>query len=178
MLTGDRVTLRAIRQSDYDRLAEFKNDLEAEVLSGGEPPRPRPNQTVAEFFDGLVKDKETVNFAIEADGSIIGDIGLFHIDRISGSAEFGIGIGDRDYWGKGYGREAIGLLVDYGFRHQNLRRIWLETFSSNERAIRCYRAVGFVEEGRSRQHVWSDGQYVDLVHMGLLREEWRGRAAG
>jgi hypothetical protein len=55
---------------------------------------------------------------------------------------------------------------------QNLRRVWLETGSDNERAIRCYRACGFVEEARLRQHAWSGGGRVDGVCMGLLRDEW------
>jgi RimJ/RimL family protein N-acetyltransferase len=45
---------------------------------------------------------------------------------------------------------------------------------TNERAIRAYRACGFVEEGRLRQHVWSEGAYIDLIHMGILRKEWQG----
>lgn len=87
----------------------------------------------------------------------------------------GITIGDKEYWGKGYGREAIGLLLDYGFRLHNLRRIWLNTLSNNERAIRCYLRCGFIEEGRLRQHVWSNGDYVDEVSMGLLRDEWTAK---
>ena len=59
-------------------------------------------------------------------------------------------------------------------RLRNLRRIWLNVNSDNERAVRSYKAVGFVEEGRQRQHVWSNGRYIDLVCMGLLREEWNG----
>jgi RimJ/RimL family protein N-acetyltransferase len=58
----------------------------------------------------------------------------------------------------------------------NLRRIWLEVSGANERGIRCYRACGFVEEGRMRAHIWNDGAYRDLVHMGILREEWTSAA--
>ena len=58
---------------------------------------------------------------------------------------------------------------------QNLRKIWLETHATNERAIRSYRAVGFVEEGRQREHVWSGGAYDDIVLMGLFRTEFADR---
>ena len=88
------------------------------------------------------------------------------------TCELGITIGDKDYWGRGYGREAVGLLLDYGFRYHNLHRIFLSVNGNNERAIRAYRACGFEEEGRLRSHVWNDNGYVDLVYMGLLREEW------
>ena len=80
-------------------------------------------------------------------------------------------IGDKDYWGRGYGREAVSLLLDYAFRVRNLRRVWLEVHAANERAIRAYKACGFVEEGRMREHVWLAGRYVDNVIMGVLREE-------
>lgn len=81
-------------------------------------------------------------------------------------------IGDKGSWGRGYGRETVGLLVGYVFRMLNLRRIFLRVHGRNERAIRAYRAAGFIEEGRLRGHVWSDGAYDDLVLMGVLREEW------
>ncbi|UQX88296.1 GNAT family N-acetyltransferase [Jatrophihabitans telluris] len=177
MLYGDRVTLRAMSSADYPRMTEFKNDVEVELLSGGAAPRPRSLAMLSEFFDELVKEKDSFGFVIEADGTCIGDIGLFHLDRLSATAEVGIGIGDKDYWGKGYGREAMRLIVEYGFRMQNLRKIWLETHATNERALRCYQAVGFVEEGLQRSHVYSGGEYVDLVLMGLLRTDWDRRGA-
>ena len=87
--------------------------------------------------------------------------------------ELGISIGDKDYWGRGSGRGAVSLLLDYAFRLRNLRRVWLEDHASNERAIRAYRSCGFVEEGRMREHIWLDGRYLDNVLMGILRDEWR-----
>ena len=66
--------------------------------------------------------------------------------------------------------EAVGLLVEYGFTKLNLRRVYLRVHARNERAIRAYRACGFVEEGRLRQHVWSDGAYDDLLYMAILRK--------
>jgi RimJ/RimL family protein N-acetyltransferase len=172
VLAGKLVTLRPLTPEDYPRLVEFKNDVEVELLGGGRPPRPTTLAVATEFFNELAKDKENFGFAIEADGLFIGDIGLFNVNRVNRTAEAGIGIGDRDYWGKGYGREAMSLIVDYGFTMQNLRKIWLETHGTNERAIRSYQAVGFVEEGRQREHVWSGGQYLDIVLMGLFRDDW------
>lgn len=64
------------------------------------------------------------------------------------------------------------LFLDYVFRIRGWRRIWLETGATNERAIRAYKAVGFIEEGRFRQHSWSNGIYEDVVIMGLLKDEW------
>jgi len=83
-----------------------------------------------------------------------------------------------EYWGRGYGREAVRLILDYAFRVRNFRRVWLETHAANERAIRAYKACGFVEEGRMRQHVWLAGRFVDNIIMGVLREEWRTSLPG
>ncbi len=83
--------------------------------------------------------------------------------------------GDKDYWGKGYGREAISLLLQYAFQYHNLHKVWLRVNANNVRAMGAYRACGFVEEGRQRSHVWNDGHYVDLVLMGVLRDEWISR---
>lgn len=176
MIEGTLVRLRALTVADCPRLNEFKNDVELELLGGGEPPRPVALERTIESFTERAKNDDGVSFGIEADGALIGDCGLFHVNRLAGTAEVGIGIGDRAYWGRGYGREAMALLVDYGFRIQNLRKIWLETHASNERAIRSYRAVGFLEEGRQREHVWLNGRYDDLVLMGLFRADFSAPA--
>ena len=118
------------------------------------------------------------DFVIEVDGKTIGHIGLHPWrNRRAGTASFGVGIYDPDYLGKGYGREAINLLLDWAFRIQNYRRIGLTTDATNERAIRAYLACGFVEEGRRRQHEYVNGRYVDEVIMGILRSDWEARQA-
>jgi RimJ/RimL family protein N-acetyltransferase len=171
MIDGKLVRLRALTPADYPRMLEFNQDVEYELLGGGAPPRPRTLAEVTEFFDKMAKERDRVSFAIEADNTLIGDCGLSAIDSRSGTAELGVGIGDRAYWGRGYGREAVSLLVDYGFRMHNLRKIWLTAHGSNERAIRSYRAAGFVEEGRQREQNWSGGRYEDLVLMAIFRDQ-------
>lgn len=174
MLKGEKVILRAIKREDLQRQLIFNNDLEIEILGGGDPPEPQSIERLeAEFDENTRKGgRDGTNFAIEADGIYIGACGLFHLDGIARTCEMGIGIGDRAYWGKGYGRDAIRVLLDYAFRQRNLHKVWLRVNGNNERAIRSYRACGFVEEGRLRKHVWSNGQYVDDLYMGVLREEW------
>ena len=177
MLRGEKVILRATTRADLERICQFDNDVELSILANGAPWRPELlARYQAEFDDALHREprQDRVSFAIEADGKYIGDCSLQRIDPISRTAELGISIGDRDYLGRGYGRDAIRVVLGYAFRMQNLNRVWLETGSDNERAIRCYRACGFVEEARLRQHAWSDGGRVDGVCMGLLRDEWEG----
>jgi len=177
MLTSERITLRALTPADYPRLVDAYNDVELELLSGGRPPRPVTLAMVTETFDEVVKDKQAFTFAIEIDATFVGTCGLSSLNRVDGTAELGIGIFDRAFLGVGHGRQVLRLLLDYGFDLQNLRRIWLEVHASNERAVRAYRAVGFVTEGRLREHVWSGGRYDDLIQMGLLRSEWKSGAS-
>lgn len=173
MLTGGIVTLRPIEPGDYPTLAVFANDVEVELMGGGDPPTPTPQASVAAAYEQRRASTDSVNFAITANDAadrLIGQCGLFGHDQLGRTIELGITIGDRDYWGRGYGREAVGLLVDYAFDLRNLRKVHLSVHATNTRAIRSYTAAGFVEEGRLHAHVWSHGAYVDLVLMGRFRE--------
>ena len=174
MLKGKKVILRAVERDDLKRLHALERNVDLVVLGDGEW-QPVPLGQWERNFDKQLEHTDRANFAIEAGGTLIGGIGLHHRSRRSGVTSFGIGIYDPEYLGNGYGRDAIETLLPWVFRIQNYRRIWLETSSSNERAIRCYRAVGFVEEGRLREHEFLDGQYIDSVLMGLLRSEWEAR---
>jgi RimJ/RimL family protein N-acetyltransferase len=178
MLLGERVTLRGIRRDDLPVLCQFNNDIEVEVAGGGDPPLPQSLERLQAEWDKQVSEggRDGAWFAIEADGKLIGQCALHSFDTCRGinrNCELGIAIGDKAYWGQGYGKEAVRLLVDYAFRYWNVHRVWLTTHSKNERAIACYRACGFVEEGRMREHLFLAGVYVDQVHMGILYEEWK-----
>ncbi len=169
MLQGDLVTLRPVESGDYPTLAAYANDLQIELLGGGDPPVPRSAAAVDEFWRRRADDKDTIDFAIAVDGKLIGQCGLTQLDPAAQTAELGITIGEREYWGRGYGRDAVRQLIEYAFRIRNLRKIWLRVHANNARAIRSYESVGFVEEGRQRAQMWCDGEYVDLVYMGLQK---------
>ena len=175
MLRGKRIILRSINRADLSHLCEFNNDVEVELAGGGDPPIP---QTLARLEADFDQDtarggRDGASFAIETEGTLIGQCALFNVNHTAQTCELGITIGDKSYWGQGYGREAINLLLDYAFRLRNVRKVWLTVNGSNERAVHAYRACGFVEEGRWRAHVWGNGAYDDLVCMGILREEWK-----
>jgi RimJ/RimL family protein N-acetyltransferase len=176
MLHGLHVTLRPFREGDFDRYAEFRNDLEMQVLDGRRPNPVEVEGIRARFLEDVAKvNYDEPWFAIEIDGMFVGQCGLRNINSDARTWELGIGIGDRRYLGQGYGREAVQLLLEFAFRYRNMHRVWLTTSSDNLRAIRAYKACGFVEEGRQRQHHWSRGAYHDIVLMGILREEWQGQ---
>jgi RimJ/RimL family protein N-acetyltransferase len=176
MLRGEKVILRALERDDLKRMQELKREIELTLLADGVW-YPTPLAAFEKQFDKHLEDDDRSRFVIEADAKVIGGVGLHNKNRIDGTAALGVGIYDRDYIGKGYGRDAIRVLLEWAFRIQNYRRIWLETLASNERAIRSYRACGFVEEGRLREHYYHDGAYHDAILMGILRREWAaGRA--
>lgn len=177
MLQGERVTLRAVEREDLPLLWAFNNDLAVELAGGGDPPMPQSLARLQAEFDASAAKggRDGANFAIEVEGRLLGGCGLFNSNDTDRTAELGIGIGDRDCWGRGYGREAVRLLLDYAFRLRNWRNVWLRVWGNNARAIRAYHAVGFVEEGRQRAQVWSAGAYHDLLLMGVLRDEWADR---
>jgi RimJ/RimL family protein N-acetyltransferase len=177
MLKGEKLVLRPYRREDVPLIWQFRVDVEVELAGGGDPPKPITLQQVeAEYEKSEFIFSE--GFAIEADSKLIGFCGLFGYDNLSRICELGITIGDKEYWGKGCGKDAVRLLLDYGFRLRNVRRIWLSTSANNARAIRCYEACGFILEGTLRQHAYSNGEYVDTVHMGILREEWQAARNG
>ena len=174
MLKGEKVTLRAMIQDDLPRLWAFNNDVDVELAGGGDPPMPQSLARLEAEYQAAASQggRDGTSFAIEADGQFIGQCALFGFDHTARTCELGITIGDRAYWGRGYGRDAVRLLLDYAFRLHNLHRVFLKVNGRNERAARAYRACGFTEEGRLREHVWSNGTYDDLLLMGILRREW------
>lgn len=178
MLKSERITLRAITRDDLPLLCAFNNDLDVELAGGGDPPMPQSLERLqAEFDQDAAKGgRDGSRFAIESDGKFIGQCGLFNVDDTAHVCELGIAIGDKDYWGRGYGRESITLLLKHAFQYRNFRKVFLRVHGSNERAIRAYHACGFVEEGRLRAHVWSDGRYDDLVYMGVMQADWNTRS--
>ena len=171
MLRGEKVVLRAVEREDLKRLQELEQNVDLVVLADGAW-SPMPLAASEKHFEKHLEDEERSRFVIEVDGTVIGGTGLHFRSRRDGTAALGIGIFDPAHVGKGYGRDAIRVLLDWAFRIQNYRRIWLDTLASNERAIRAYRACGFAEEGRLRQHYYYDGAYHDAVVMGILRSEW------
>lgn len=112
------------------------------------------------------------NIRLLQDDRLIGFIGLNDIRPNHGDCWVGIGIGESDCWGKGYGTDAMRLALRYAFEELNLQRVSLDVFVHNTRAVRSYEKAGFKREGIERQLVVRDGQRLDVLVMGVLREEW------
>jgi RimJ/RimL family protein N-acetyltransferase len=173
MLRGERVVLRTVEREDIDRLWELLEDLEVAHRVSNSPPilwsKARWEAEVESWAEE--PDDTTVRFVIEVDGEVIGQCQLSKVDHYRGLCDLGISLG-RAYWGEGYGQDAVRTLVGYAFRYLNMRKVCLDVLADDERAVGAYTKVGFVEEGRLRQHAWFEGAYVDALVMGLLREDW------
>jgi RimJ/RimL family protein N-acetyltransferase len=102
----------------------------------------------------------------------IGFIGFELLNWSDRDAYVAIGIGERENWSKGYGSDAMRVMLRYGFLELNLHRISLTVFEQNPRGIRSYEKCGFKHEGRIREFLLRDGQRSDMLHMGILRREW------
>jgi RimJ/RimL family protein N-acetyltransferase len=106
---------------------------------------------------------------------LIGFFGLWDIEVNHLNSIIAIGIGEPEYWGKGYGSEAMQLALRYAFTELNLHRVSLFVFAYNKRAIQSYYKTGFRLEGIQRKAMLRDGERHDIVAMGILREEWEAR---
>jgi len=112
-------------------------------------------------------------YAIEVDGNHIGNVGLHGIDRANRKASLGIVIGEKEYWSKGLGTDAMATVLRYAFERLRLHKVNLDVMDYNERAIRVYERCGFVREGVRRDELWKRGRFVNLVRMSILETEFQ-----
>jgi RimJ/RimL family protein N-acetyltransferase len=154
----------------------WNQDIEWFRLLDTDPPRLPSEKKLKDWFEkDLEKDATHEMFftirTLESD-EVIGFIGLFELSLQHGDTLVAIALGERKFWGKGYGTDTMRVLLRYAFNELNLRRVGLIVFEYNPRAIRSYEKVGFVHEGRFRGAIQRDGRRWDFLFMGILREEW------
>jgi RimJ/RimL family protein N-acetyltransferase len=176
LFTGELVRLAAKQADDNKHLARWENDAEYMRFSEFNAVHPHSADELTRADENNKDDHENGRafrfmFRTLADDKAIG-FGDLWIDWNHRNAWLGIGIGEPEYRSKGYGTDAMRLLVGYGFRELDLYRIQLGVFSNNPRAVRCYEKVGFVHEVVKRAEIYKDGQRIDGYYMGLLRPEW------
>jgi RimJ/RimL family protein N-acetyltransferase len=179
LLHGELVHLTAATpEADLSRMLQWSQDSEFLRLLDADPARPWSARTLREDLESLPKDN-SFGFMIRtrADDQTIGFVGLWVNHWVHADAWVGIGLGDRAYWGKGYGTDAMRVLLRFAFTELHLHRVSLNVFAYNPRAIRSYEKAGFVAEGRVRQALQRDGQRWDVIYMGVMREEWEKTAS-
>lgn len=177
LLTGEKVYLTAIRKDDLPTYHKWFSNTEFLRLLNSNPAMPKTAENELEWYESASKNKEDYVFGIRArdDDRLLGNCSIFDISPTSRTCTVGIYIGEPSEWGKGYGTDAMNVLVRFGFMDLNFNRIELNVFSYNSRAIKAYENVGFVRDGILREALYRDGTYHDVHVMSILRREWLAR---
>ena len=171
-LLGDRIYLSPRSVEDAEKFTQWLNDFEVTDYTG------RSGQVMSlegekEYLKENLNPEATFSIITIDEDKLIGTVGLDRIDHINRTATLGIFIGDKQYLSKGYGTEAIRLLLDYGFNYMNLHSVKLQLMSFNERALKCYKKCGFKETGKIRENKYINGKYYDTITMDILKNEFR-----
>ena len=174
MLYGERVRLRAIERTDLPTFVRWFNDPDVrQYLLMSEPMSMAMEER---WFENRLNRTDDYLFGIEAhvgDQWVhIGNNGLHRVDWKSRVAIFGIVLGEKAYWGQGYGTDATRTILQFAFGELNLHRVELDVYDFNPRGIRCYEKAGFRHEGVRRQAIFCNGQYHDVLTMSVLQHEF------
>lgn len=179
IIEAGRVYLRPFEAADAETYRRWRTDAEPMALAGWPAPLSlaQVEARIAMLTEAQGKENSTFLICLREDDRPIGEVLLAGIDRVNGSAELGIFIGEVAEWGKGYGTDAVNAIVDFGFAGLRLERIWLNVWTENPRAQRAYEKAGFTREATLRHDRYEGGRYTDGHVMSILRDEWVARAA-
>lgn len=174
-LEGEKVYLSPISTEPVETYAKWMNDFQVTDYthaSGGLFSLEDEKAWATENATG--PSQYTFAIVKQENDEMIGTISFNRVNQIDRRGSVGIMIGDAENRNKGYGTEALQLLLDYGFHYLNFHSIELSLLDDNERAKRCYEKVGFREVGRDREAIFLNGKYHDHLHMDMLRSEFQG----
>jgi RimJ/RimL family protein N-acetyltransferase len=169
-LVGEKCYLSPIDINDVDKYTLWLNDLEVIKNLQASSMQIEVNSE-KEFLCNLAKEHNYGIIDIKTN-ELLGNLGLMDLNQINSSAEIGIFIGNKEYWGKGYGTEALRLLIDYAYQYLNLNNIHLRVYEFNTRAIMSYKKVGFKEIGKMRKSLKRGQKYFDIILMDILPEDF------
>ncbi|HPI67040.1 MAG TPA: GNAT family protein [bacterium] len=172
-IQGHKTILRPpCKETDLDFCYFWLNDPEVTRFLTFFLPQSKTEES--QWFDALSNKKDNIVLAIETidDRKFIGIMGLHRIDWCNRIATTGAFIGDRNYWGQGYGTDAKMFLLAYAFNQLNLHKICSQVIEYNERSLNYSLHCGYQHEGRLRQQVFKHGRYWDLILLGLFKKEW------
>lgn len=168
MIEGKKIRLRALTRKDFEKTFKWHNDLDLKNLVLSHP-FPVTDIQEEEWFESILKNKTNRNvyFGIEilSNNELVGIIFLSNINMIHSTCWLGVLIGDEKTRGKGFGKEAVNLIVDYAFTVLNLKKVSLEVIATNKSAIDVYKKLEFIVEGKMKKQVFINGQHSDLIIM-------------
>ncbi|KAJ49882.1 RimJ/RimL family protein N-acetyltransferase [Clostridium tetanomorphum] len=174
LLKSNRIKITALREEDIDTVTKWYEDTKFLRVFDFNPASPLCREKIKEWLLGEVNNPNNYFFVVRenSDGPMLGYVEIERISWNNGVGGIAIGIGDLKQCGKGYGTEALNLVMDFAFRELNLHRLQLITISYNERAINLYEKLGFKREGVYREAVFRDGKRYDMYLYGILDREW------
>jgi RimJ/RimL family protein N-acetyltransferase len=170
-IVGTNCYLSPIDENDTEKFTEWLNDLEVTQYLTSLYPINVNAQNEKEILGKIAKEHNYSIIDISTN-ELIGSCGLMGLDHLNQKSEVGLFIGNKNYWNKGYGTEALSLLIDYGFKALNLHNISLWVLSFNERAIKCYQKIGFKIIGKKREALLRGKERHDLILMDILYDEY------
>ena len=171
-IIGERIYLSPLNVDDAEVYTKWMNDYEVSGNLGNYRQVISLNNEKA-FLENLASDGQNFAVVLQDNDQLIGNISLNDIDHLNRTATVGIFIGDPENRNRGYGTEAMKLILTYGFKTLNLHNIMLHVHSDNQRAITCYIKSGFREIGRRRDALYKNGSLFDLVYMDILDTDYR-----
>lgn len=177
LLQGTLVRLAALNPEELSRsFTTWNRDSELARLLDSDPARlisaKKSQAWMEEHYDPSSDRMYWFSIrAVEGD-TLLGDINLSVTEWNRREAFVGLGIGPREFWGRGYGSEAMRLILEYAFLEVNLERVTLTVFEYNQRAVRSYEKCGFQHEGRVRGRLFREGKRWDLLMMSVRRADW------
>lgn len=177
ILKGKFVRLAAFDPEEMSKAFPrwYRNSEYARLLNMSSHPM-QSSRAAAKWMEEEVGEMSVASYFFSirtlAEDTLIGELGLDVVDWSGRDAFVGLGIGEPDYWSKGYGTDVMNVLLRYAFMELHLKRVTLTVFEYNPRAIRSYEKAGFRHEGRLRQMLNREGRRWDNLYMGILREEW------
>jgi len=177
IINSERLYFSKIKNEDMEQMYPWFRDSEFLKFYDYLPPVPQSKEEVDKAFNYYETNEGSDVFAVKSisDDKIIGIAGFDDIIKDNKVATMFIGIGDKSLRGKGYGKEALDLLLEYGFKVLNFHRIQLNVLQFNHTAISMYEKAGFIKEGTFREFVLRDGERFDLYLYGLLKHEWESK---
>jgi RimJ/RimL family protein N-acetyltransferase len=174
-LIGKKCYLSPMDSNDTEKFTEWLNDMEVlinlQLYSGI-----ISMENEKHFLENLSKEHNYSIIDMETD-KLIGNCGFLEIDHINQTTETGIFIGDKNYWDKGYGTEALSLLIDYGFKALNFHNIMLRVYEFNKRAIKSYQKIGFRQVGKRREALCRNLERHNIILMDILPKDFYKKGA-
>ena len=173
-IVGEKIYLRGLERADLEgAYFDWLNDREVtKFLESGRFPSTK--EAMEEYYNNTALSNNNAMFAVvdkKADKHI-GNIKLGPVNWITRIASLGIMIGDKESWGKGYGTEAIRLVLDYAFNRLNLHKVTAGIAAIHKASIKAFEKAGFTIEGHAKSQFYLDGEYSDSLYLGITREDY------